>query len=281
MHDKDSNLKVGVFVDVANIYMNGGQKLQYDVLRAFSCRDGAEPLRLNAYVTYDALRGEDDDDYRKGAHNFHYALRDLGYKVIVKEIQWYYDDEGNRIPKANVDLDMAVDALLQADHLDRVLIASGDGDFTNVIRALQSKGLRVEVVGLDNVSNRLKTEADLFLSGFLIPNLVPVSNDNSEGETSTQWGEPDSRVRGWCYWHSEQGYGFFRYLRHISPYLWVTDTRDQASPYGTVFFHDSNLPPSVNPTHLPNRNFIFEFAIGKSDRGSGMQALDIDLMSRS
>jgi uncharacterized LabA/DUF88 family protein len=280
MSEATSHLKVGVFVDVANIYMNGGQKMQYDVLRTFACRDGAEPLRLNAYVTFDTVRAEEDEDYRKGALNFHYALRDLGYKVLVKEIQWYHDDEGNRIPKANVDLEMAVDALLQADHLDRILLASGDGDFTNVIRALQSRGLRVEVVGLDNVSNRLKTEADLFLSGFLIPNLVPVT-EQVRTEPAPLWGEPESRVRGWCYWHSEQGYGFFRYLKDISSQLWVTDTRDPVSPYGTIFFHDSNLPPSVNPTHMPNRNYIFEFAIGKSDRGSGVQALDIDLVSRS
>jgi uncharacterized LabA/DUF88 family protein len=280
MSERPSSLKVGVFVDVANIYMNGGQKMQYDILRSFACRDNAEPIRLNAYVTYDALRAEEDEDYRKGALNFHFALRDLGYKVIVKEIQWYYDNEGNRVPKANVDLDMAVDALLQAEHLDRVLIVSGDGDFAQVVKALQSKGLRVEVIGLDNVSNRLKTEADLFLSGFLIPNLVPV-NDPAHPETPLPWNEPGSRVRGWCYWHSEQGYGFFRYLKNMSPQLWVTDTRDPSSPYGTIFFHDSNLPPSVNPTHLPNRNFIFEYEIGKSDRGSGVQAVDIDLISRS
>ena len=99
MSEAASMLKVGVFVDVANIYMNGGQKMQYDVLRAFSCRDGAEPLRLNAYVTYDAMRAEEDEEYRKGALNFHFALRDLGYKVIVKEIQWYYDDGAIASPK--------------------------------------------------------------------------------------------------------------------------------------------------------------------------------------
>jgi len=33
------------------MYMNGGPKMQYDVLRDFACRDGAEPVRLNAYVT--------------------------------------------------------------------------------------------------------------------------------------------------------------------------------------------------------------------------------------
>jgi uncharacterized LabA/DUF88 family protein len=280
MSTQNSSIRVGVFVDVANIYMNGGQKMQYDVLREFACRDGAEPVRLNAYVTYDSSRAEEDEEYRKGALNFHSALRDLGYKVIVKEIQWYYDDTGNRVPKANVDLDLAVDALLQSEKLDRVLIASGDGDFAQVVKALQSKGLRIEVIGLENVSNRLRTEADLFLSGFLIPDLVPVTYLDRTDQPPV-WGEADSRVRGWCYWHSEQGYGFFRYLKNISPALWITDTRHPESPYGTIFFHDSNLPPSVNPAHLPHRNYIFEFEIGKSDRGSGVQAVEIDLISRN
>ncbi len=118
MSSPRSFFKVGVYIDVANIYNNGGQRMQYDVLREFACRDGAEPVRLNAYVTYDSHRAERDDDYRKGSFNFHSALRDLGYKVIVKEIRWYEDEAGNRIGKANADLDLAVDALLQSRDLD-------------------------------------------------------------------------------------------------------------------------------------------------------------------
>jgi uncharacterized LabA/DUF88 family protein len=280
MNTKNSFMKVGVFVDVANIYMNGGQRMQYDILRIFASRDGAEPVRLNTYVTYDTERAENDDEYRKGAQNFHSALRDIGYKVIVKELHWYLDDTGNRIAKANVDLDLAVDALLQSQNLDRVLIASGDGDFVQVIRAMQNKGCRVEVIGLDNVSMRLKQEADLFMSGFLIPDLIPVDYGDRYDQPPL-WGEVGSRVRGWCYWHSDQGYGFFRFIKSISPDLWITDTRNPDSPYGTVFFHDSNLPSTVNPANLPSRGYIMEFELGKSDRGSGVQAVEIELASRS
>ena len=256
--------------------------MQYDVLREFACRDGAEPVRLNAYVTYDAHRAERDDDYRKGSANFHSALRDLGYKVIVKEIRWYEDESGNRIGKANADLDLAVDALLQSENLDRVLIASGDGDFVQVVRALQNRGCRVEIVGLENVSSRLKQEGDMFMSGYLIPSLIPVKYRTPQFEQSNvPWGEIGSRVRGWCYWHSEQGYGFMRFLRTISPELWITDTRHPDSPYMTAFFHDSNLPPMVSPAALPSRNYFFEFELAKSDRGAGIQAIDIDLTSRS
>ena len=35
--------RVGVYVDVSNLSLNGGYHLQYGVLREFACRDGAPP----------------------------------------------------------------------------------------------------------------------------------------------------------------------------------------------------------------------------------------------
>lgn len=277
MPSRGSNSKVGIYVDVSYIYNNGGQKMQYDVLREFATRDFSEPMRMNAYVSYDRERAEWDETYRKGTQNFHSALRDMGYKVIVKDIQWYEDESGNRYGKANADLDLAVDALLQSANLDRVLLASGDGDFVQVVRALQDKGCRVEIMALDNVSSRLRHEADFYISGYLIPNLIPSQNFKPDMPV---WGELGSRVRGWCYWHSEQGYGFMRYLKHVSSGLWLTDTRHPDSPYSTAFFHDSNLPESVRPTSLPGRNFIFEMELIKSERGTGVQAINIELTSK-
>lgn len=269
--------KVGIYVDVANIYLNGGPKMQYDVLRDFACRDGAEPMRMNAYVTYDGERSERDENYRKGTLNFHSALRDLGYKVIVKEIQWYEDEYGNKYGKANADIDLTIDALEQSDRLDRIVLVSGDGDFAQVVRALQNRGCRVEVIALDNVSPKLRHEADVFVSGFLIPNLIPVQNAKPD---QPEWGEMGSRVRGWCYWHSDQGYGFMRYMKAVKPGLWLTDTRHPDSPYATAFFHDSNLPDFIRPTLFPSRNHIFEFELAKSDRGGGVQAVEIELTTK-
>lgn len=270
-----SNSKIGVYVDVANMYRNGGQRMQYDVLREFACRDNAEAVRLNTYVSYDASRAETDYEYRMKQNGFHSALRDLGYKVVVKRVKWYQDDTGRMVAKANADLELAVDALLQSENLDRVLIASGDGDFVQVVRALQNKGCRVEVMALDNVSRELREEADLFMSGYLIPNLIPVQNQGNK------WGEMDSAVRGWCYWHHrQQTYGFMRYIKEISPGLWLTDTRNPDSPYGTAFFHDSDLPEGLNPDDLPSRNLIFEFHLIKTERGEGYQAVDLSVVSR-
>ncbi len=274
-----STAKVGVYADVANMYRNGGQRMQYDKLREFACRDFAEPVRLNAYVTFDSERAKRDTTYRDGASSFHSKLRDYGYKVIVKDIHWYKDEAGNRYGKANADLNLAVDALMQSEHLDRVMIASGDGDFVNVVRPLQNRGCRVEVVTLDNSSDILRQEADLAFSGFCIPDLIPVP-PGGNGERPA-WGEIGSRVRGWCYWYEpERGFGYMRFLHHIGPGLWFTDARHPDSPYETAFFHASMLPTEARPSALPNRNLIFEFEVAQSERGDGLQALDVEMICR-
>ncbi len=275
---RKSNARVGIYADVANMYRNGGQRMQYDKLREFACRDMAEPVRLNAYVTYDRERADRDHAYRDGATSFHSKLRDYGYKVYVKEVRWYSDDSGNRYGKANADLDMAVDVLIQSEKLDRVLIASGDGDFVNAVRAIQNRGCRVELVALNNTSVSLREEVDMFLSGFLIPGLIPITRGGPNREA---WGEIGSRVRGWCYWNEfDRGFGYMRFLKEISPGLWFTDARHPESPYETAYFRNSQLPEEARPRDLPSRNYVFEFELGESERGEGLQALEIDLVSK-
>lgn len=254
--------KVGVFVDSANIYRNGGQRMQYDILREFACRDSGELMRLNAYVTYDRERAGNDYEYRKKTQGFHSALRDFGYKVNIKDVKWFTDEMGNRVPKANSDLDLAVDVLLQSENLDRILLVTGDGDFVQVVRALQNKGCRVEVVAFDNVSSSLKQEADLYMAGYLIPNLLPFPNPHNK------WGEVDHLVRGWCsYYDSNKGIGYMRYLSRIDRGLWLTDKRrNPDSPYESAFFHFSKLAHESITDRLPSRDLIFEFRLVPSER---------------
>lgn len=276
-----AGLKVGLYIDVANLSLNGGFGLRYDVLREFVCRGGAEPMRLNAYVSFDADRASGDPAYKASQYGFHSVLRDLGYKVIEKRVKWFTDERGNRFGKANVDLDLAVDALLQSENMDRVLVATGDGDFVQVVRALQNKGCRVEVVAFDNVSAELRREADSFISGYLIPNLLPVQRQRSW--PAPGWGELGSVVRGVCCSHDpDKPYGFLRYLQDFHAELWKTDTRQPDSPYRTIFCHDSELPEDVRVADLPSRSLIFEFEIAEGEPGKGLKAVNVSrIMPRS
>ena len=260
------NVKVGVYVDVSNIAMNGGYGMQYDVLREFACRNNGVAMRLNAYVAYDAERAATDYAYKRNAKNYYSLLRDFGFKVIVKKVQWHHDENGVKFGKSNADLDMAVDTLMQSERLDYVLLVTGDGDFVQVVRALQNKGCRVDALAFKNVSHFLRNEADMFISGYLVRDLLPFETKD------------ENVYRGICYsYYQEKGFGFMRYQNTLQGDLWITDTRRAESPYETAFVHSSKFPSGVDFTKLPNREQIFEFRIIKDENGR-TQADDIKLV---
>jgi len=268
--ERNQIIKVGVYVDVSNIAQNGGYGMQYDILREFACRNNGVAMRLNAYVAYDEEMAEKNPAYKKKAENFHSILRDFGYKVIVKVVKWYVDEHGVKYGKSNADLDMAVDALRQSERLDYVLLVTGDGDFVQVVRALQSKGCRVEVLAYKNVSHDLINEADVFTSGYMVPELSPIElHKPANGKKF---------ARGVCYsFFPEKGYGFMRYMKNISGSLWIRDTRKSESPYGTAFVHGSQFDDLIDTKKLPNRNMIFEFEL-KEIKDKGVQAENIMLL---
>jgi uncharacterized LabA/DUF88 family protein len=273
MTERAPNLRVGVYVDVENVSRTGGRGLRFDTLREYACREGGEAIRLNAYLAFDETRAEHDADYRGRTTRYHFALRDVGFKVIEKAVQWFTNDEGVRVSKANSDLDLAVDMLLQSAKLDRVVLVSGDGDFCQVVRALQNLGCRVELIGFQNVSYALRCESDYFLSGYLIPGLLPAP------PKAPAWGEVGSRVRGTCYhYNAEKGFGFCRFLMRLEN-LTVTDTREPGCPYREAFFHRSSCPPTLDLTLLPNRDLVFEFTLTAGQREGNLEAKDLEVVA--
>jgi uncharacterized LabA/DUF88 family protein len=269
-----SNLRVGVFVDAENVRYNGGYQMRYDVLRRFAAREGGSLQRLNTYLAFDSERARDDQEYAKKSRMYQQMVRDFGWKITVKHVRRYTDESGNVTTKANADLDMAVDAMLQAGKLDQVLLVTGDGDFLQVVSALQNKGCRVELIGFKNVSRQLQQEVDTFFSGYTIPDLLPISY-----EPRNEWGKPGSCVRGVCTkWFPEKGYGFLRFMNGISPNLWITDPRDEGSPYTGVFCHANEVADDVREEMLMNRDTVLEFYLNESDqKDNGLVANNVRL----
>lgn len=262
----------GIYVDAVNVTMNGGFGLRYDILRTFACRDGSSPQRMNVYLAYDEQRAKSDSNYRNKTTRFCEVLRDFEYKVVEQPLQKYTDPEsGNVVTKSTVDIDMAVDIIRQAEHLEKLVLLTSNGAYVSVVKAIQDKGTRVELVGFDNVSNALKKEVDLYISGYLIPGLLPV-------KSPYDWGQIGSRVRGVCYDFSHNdGYGFLRYLVGVDENLWITDSRFKNSPYKTVFAHVSQFEDDFDTSYLPSRELIFEFDLVENEKG--LVAEDIVLVS--
>jgi uncharacterized LabA/DUF88 family protein len=266
--------RVGVYVDAENIRYNGGYQMRYDVLRRFASRENGILQRLNTYIAFDVERAREDAEYAKKSRIYQQMVRDFGWKITVKHVRRYTDEAGNVTTKANADLDMAVDAMLQADKLDQVILVTGDGDFLQVVTALQNRGCRVELIAFRNISRQLQMEVDAFWSGFLIPDLLPVSY-----EPRNDWGKPGSCVRGVCTkWFPEKGYGFLRFIDQIAPNLWITDPRDPDSPYVSVFCHANEVADEVAEEMLMNRETILEFYLNESEqKDNGLVANNVRL----
>lgn len=264
--------RVGVYVDASNVSMNGGHGMRYEVLRSLACRGGGEAQRLNAYVAFDQRRATQAPEYGTKSRGFQAALRDQGFRVTVKNVKHFTGEDGNEVSKSNADLDMAVDALTESERLDTVLLVTGDGDFVQVVRALQSKGCRVEVLGFDNVARELRDAADQFINGYLIPGLLP-SQDTVEPRM--RWGEAGSRVRGFCNkYFPEKGYGFIGYWPAIPESSVLS-----ASEMKLAYFRTGALADTTVIAKLPSRNLVLEFDLEPAKQGDAFEAWRIEIVS--
>lgn len=165
-------LKAGIFLDMENLWRNGGWGIRYDVVRQMVEKQGSTVLRANAYMACDYDREDTDAAYRQSKEAYRGAIRRNGFRLVLKEVRRYRNEDGEEVVKANADLDLAVDAMLQSENLDYVLLGTGDGDFVRLVLALQARGKRVDVLSFANTSSDLKVEADGHICGFLIPGLV-------------------------------------------------------------------------------------------------------------
>ncbi|HRI17490.1 MAG TPA: urease accessory UreF family protein, partial [Burkholderiaceae bacterium] len=69
-----------------------------------------------------------------------------GYTVVTKATKEFIDASGRRKVKGNMDIELAVDAMELAEHIDQMVLFSGDGDFRSLVEAVQRRGVRVTVI---------------------------------------------------------------------------------------------------------------------------------------
>ena len=77
---------------------------------------------------------------------FYLKLEQFGYKLFLKPVKIYYQDDGATQRKANCDVEMAFYLMKEKDNFDGVLVLSGDGDFLPVLKYLRKIGKEVIVL---------------------------------------------------------------------------------------------------------------------------------------
>ena len=156
--------RIALFIDGANLYATA-KSLGFDIdykrlLKEFHSRG-----RLVRAFYYTAL--VEDQEYS--------SIRPLidwldynGYAVVTKPAKDFVDALGRRKVKGNMDIELAVDAMEMADHVDHIVLFSGDGDFRSLVEAVQRKGVRVSVMSTITtqppmVADELRRQADEFV----------------------------------------------------------------------------------------------------------------------
>jgi uncharacterized LabA/DUF88 family protein len=91
-----------------------------------------------------------------------------GYTMVTKPTKEFTDSFGRRKIKGNMDIELTVDAMRLVEHLDHVVLFTGDGDFRALVAALQLRGRRVSVVSTlqtqpPMVADELRRQADQFV----------------------------------------------------------------------------------------------------------------------
>ncbi|WP_426442320.1 NYN domain-containing protein [Bradyrhizobium genosp. P] len=81
-----------------------------------------------------------------------------GYSVVTRPNKGSFDTGGRRKTKGNMEIELAVNAMELAGHLDQMVLFSGDSAFRRLVEAMQRRGVRVTVVS--TVASRPMTAAD-------------------------------------------------------------------------------------------------------------------------
>jgi uncharacterized LabA/DUF88 family protein len=151
---KHPEQRVGVFIDTQNLYHSAKNIYHARVNFGNVLKDsvaGRRLIRARAYmVTTES--GEETA--------FLEALTKMGIEPKTKDLQVFYGGA----KKADWDVGMAVDAIVDSSKLDAIILFTGDGDFIPLVHYLKDHGCQVEVVSFGrSTSGKLKEATDHFL----------------------------------------------------------------------------------------------------------------------
>jgi len=156
--------RIGLFIDGSNLYA-AARALNFDIDYKRLLELFADKGHLIRAFYYTAL--VDDQEYS--------PIRPLvdwldynGYTMVTKPTKEFTDASGRRKIKGNMDIELAIDVMEMADHLDHVVLFSGDGDFRRLVEAVQRHGVRVTVLSTVRsqppmVADELRRQADNFV----------------------------------------------------------------------------------------------------------------------
>ncbi len=173
---KQKNQRVGVFIDVQNMY--------YSAKNLYNCRvnfgniveTSVADRQLVRSIAYVVRAGAPEEQ------SFFDALTKLGIETKERELQIFLGGA----KKADWDVGMVVDAIRLSPKLDVVVLVSGDGDLIPLLEYLKNMGVQTEVVAFrETTSTKLIEVADDFMD---------LSHDQGRFLIASRYGRPGARA---------------------------------------------------------------------------------------
>ncbi|MFA6522033.1 MAG: NYN domain-containing protein [Patescibacteria group bacterium] len=147
--------RVGVFIDVQNMYYSARNLFNRKVNFANIVRESAGDAQLIRAIAYTiSTKGGDEEPFFE-------ALRKNGIEVKSKELQEFTSG----VKKGDWDVGITVDIIRMLDMLDVVVIVSGDGDYMPLVQFIQSRGRIARVASFrETTSSNLVSLCDEYMN---------------------------------------------------------------------------------------------------------------------
>lgn len=142
---KHREQKVGVFVDVQNMYYSAKNLYQAKVNFAEVLKVGVARRRLIRAFAY-VIRAD------VGAEKeFFGALSKIGFEVKEKDLQIFYGGA----KKGDWDVGLCMDVIRLLPKIDVLVLVSGDGDYTELLKYAKSQGVKTEVIAFGKTTSKM------------------------------------------------------------------------------------------------------------------------------
>jgi uncharacterized LabA/DUF88 family protein len=184
--------KIAVFIDGANLYATC-RTVGFDIDYKRLLHEFASRGTLVRALYYTAIIEDQETSPIRPLLDW---LDYNGYSVVTKAAKEYVDASGQRKIKGNMDIEIAVDALELAGHVDQIVLFSGDGDFRSLVEAVQRRGVHVTVVSSMSVkppmiADELRRQADVFTD--VIELRSKIGREPAEHSVSRERGHTSTR----------------------------------------------------------------------------------------
>ena len=159
-----SNERIALFIDDSNLYATA-RALGFDIdykrmLKVFE----EQAILVRAFYYTALIEDQEFSPIRPLVDWLDYN----GYTMVTKPIKEFTDPTGRRKIKGNMDIELAIDVMEMLEHLDHIVLFSGDGDFRRLVEVAQRKGKRVTVISTVKskppmVADELRRQSDYFI----------------------------------------------------------------------------------------------------------------------